>query len=362
MEQVDYLIVTENATRGQEIITNQRKDMLKDLGYSVKIACFSNKKNSEIIYPSGLRFQLTRHAKTYHHIKTAIKYRNRLLDYLGQVNPSAIEFFCPETLLLQKIKSLNNSKIVASFDQPFGVKKFIGSKLLSYLESQKFHHVDLIISLTEFGKQFLINKYGIENAKIVHIPTAFNKSEIYEPDFSDGDFAISYCPSIMAWRKGLDILVKAWRGIHKDKKLIVTGIDELNAMHFLRKEGLEIPGNIEFVGMLNREKYLKILASSSYFISSSRWEDYGLAVVEALACGKVVISTPTPGPSELLRKIDQRLISPTFSPFELSNTIELYEKQIEKQEVQKRIRDIIEEYEYSAVRKEFKAKVIKKLF
>lgn len=42
MEKIDYLIVTENATLGQKMYTNQRKEMLEDLGYAAKIVCFTS--------------------------------------------------------------------------------------------------------------------------------------------------------------------------------------------------------------------------------------------------------------------------------------------------------------------------------
>jgi glycosyltransferase involved in cell wall biosynthesis len=354
MEQVDYLLVVENATPGQQAYSLQRRRMLEELGFSTKVLCFlkdgDSKKQRSISFIGSIR-----HEKIFYHLKTAALYKRELSSSLNHVKPRVIEFFSPNTLILQR--NLGNVKTVVSFDLPFGVKSFRGTWLLQILEKKKFGNADLILPWTRFGKNFLIKEYGLESDKIEQIPFALEDGNLGGIKMSDGGFAISYCSKGMMRRKGLDILIKAWNMVGFDKRLIVTGVDMESASNFLGDMSLKIPSNVEFTGMLSHDDYLKTLAASSFFISASRWEDFGIAVLEALSLGKPVVSTPTIGPSELLRDIDENLISPSFSPGDLASSIEYLEELKSVKEMKKRIKKVTQMYGYNRVKSVFNEKV-----
>lgn len=343
MEKIDYLIVTENATLGQKMYTNQRKEMLEDLGYAAKIVCFTS--------PS-IKITLD-------FLRIAYIYKKNLEKYLNRVKPEIVEFYCPSTLILQNKKLIKNFKTIASFDLPFGVNIWhFGSSLLHYLENKKFHEVDLIISLTKYGKHFLINKYGIEEKKIVHIPYALDARKIKSYKVSDEGFALSYCSKDRLERKGLDILIKAWSLLPKNKKLVITGLDKIDATHYLNKKNIKVPNNVKLIGLLTREKYLNTLTKSSFFVSASRFEEFGQIIIEALSLRKPVVSTPTIGPSEFLQEIDKKLISPSFSPIDLANTIKYLEEHLEDRKLQQHLWNAANNYNYSKVRNSLKKEVI----
>jgi glycosyltransferase involved in cell wall biosynthesis len=210
--------------------------------------------------------------------------------------------------------------------------------------------------LTKYGKRFLIDKYGIEEGKIIWIPYTLHPDEMgYK--ISDDGFAISYCSREMI-RKGLDILVKAWSMIHENKKLVVTGVNKEDAALYLKKKSIKIPDNIEFVGVMTRAGYVSKLARSGFYISASRFEEFGIAVLEALSYGKPVAATPTIGPSEFLREIDKNLISPSFSPVDLANTIEYIEEHVGEQRIQEDIEKYVEDYRYSNIKERLKKNVL----
>ncbi|MCK4736314.1 MAG: hypothetical protein KAT65_27930, partial [Methanophagales archaeon] len=155
MEKIDYLIVAENSTAGQRAYNNQRKRMLEELEYSVESVSFS--------IPS-IRLTLD-------FLRVAHVYKKNLEEYLKGVKPEVIEFYCPATIILQNKKIIEKYKTIASFDLPFGVNIWhFGSTILHYLENKSYREVDLILSLTKYGKRFLIDKYGIEEEKIIRIP------------------------------------------------------------------------------------------------------------------------------------------------------------------------------------------------
>lgn len=334
MQDIDYLIVAENATWGQEVYTNQRKVMLEELGYSVKT----------------IRFNSPQIRITLDFLRIAYIYKKNLEKYLKTTRPQIIEFYCPATLILQDYELLKKFKTIASFDLPFGVNMSnFGSNLLHRLERRKFRNADIIFSLTKYGGDFLRSEYQIKK-KIVQLPYVLNPEELNMIHVYDGDFAFSYCPKDRFDKKGLDILIKAWNILRTKKKLIVIGTDRACAIGYLQRKNIALPENVEFVSFLSRKEFLLLMSSCSFFISSSRFEEFGQIIIEALSFGKPVISTPTLGPSELLNDIDKELISPSFSPSDLAKTIEYLKKNPSDENIKKDLSRFMKTYNYESVK------------
>ena len=156
----------------------------------------------------------------------------------------------------------------------------------------------------------------------------------------------------------MDILIKAWSMLHENKKLVVTGVNKEDAVLYLKKKSIKIPHNIEFAGVMTRAGYLSKLARSGFYISPARFEEFGIAVLEALSYGKPVAATPTIGPSEFLQEIDKNLISPSFSPVDLANTIKYIEEHIGDQKMKQDIEKYVDNYNYSNIKERLKKNVL----
>jgi hypothetical protein len=102
-------------------------------------------------------------------------------------------------------------------------------------------------------------------------------------------------------KKGLDRVLEAWRPARRDgEQLIVAGLD-----------GDDEPG-VRYAGALPRERYRALLRRARVFVTAPRREDYGIAQLEALADGCLLVTTPSPGPYAALplaRELDPRLVS-----------------------------------------------------
>jgi hypothetical protein len=105
-------------------------------------------------------------------------------------------------------------------------------------------------------------------------------------------------------KKGLDRVLAAWAGAARaGEELVVAGLDETPAWRSER---------VRFAGMLSRAEYRALLRRSRIFVTAPRREDYGIAQLEALADGCMLVTTPAPGPYAALpvaRKLDPRLVS-----------------------------------------------------
>jgi hypothetical protein len=103
-------------------------------------------------------------------------------------------------------------------------------------------------------------------------------------------------------KKGLDRVLAAWRAARREgETLVVAGLDGRD------EEG------VRFAGLLPRPEYRALLARGRIFVAAPRREDYGMAQLEALADGCVLVTTPAPGPYAALplaRSLDPRLTGP----------------------------------------------------
>jgi glycosyltransferase involved in cell wall biosynthesis len=101
-------------------------------------------------------------------------------------------------------------------------------------------------------------------------------------------------------KKGLDRVVAAWRAARREgETLVVAGVS-----------GRDEDG-IRYAGMLAPEAYRALLRRARVFVTAPRWEDYGIAQLEALADGCVLVTNEGPGPYAALpiaRELDPRLV------------------------------------------------------
>jgi hypothetical protein len=132
-------------------------------------------------------------------------------------------------------------------------------------------------------------------AVVVPVPVAPSGAPAAERDIA----AITYGANPA--KKGLDRVLTAWAIARRpDEQLIVAGLD-----------GAATEG-VRFTGMLPREEYRALLRRTRVFVCAPRREDYGIAQLEALADGCVLVTTPSPGPYAALpvaRALDARLVS-----------------------------------------------------
>jgi hypothetical protein len=102
-------------------------------------------------------------------------------------------------------------------------------------------------------------------------------------------------------KKRLDYILEGWqRARRPGETLLVAGVDA----------GEPVDG-VEWTGRLPAAEYRALLRRTRVFVAAPRREDYGIAQLEALADGCMLVTTPAPGPYpalELARRLDRRLV------------------------------------------------------
>jgi glycosyltransferase involved in cell wall biosynthesis len=114
-------------------------------------------------------------------------------------------------------------------------------------------------------------------------------------------------------KRGLDVLCAAWAvAAPEGARLVVGGIDRPDALRWLSRQGVAEPAGVEFAGAVPRERWIALVAGSRAYVSAARYEDWGVAQMEALAAGTPLVTVPTPGPNAALpiaRKLAPELIA-----------------------------------------------------
>jgi hypothetical protein len=104
-------------------------------------------------------------------------------------------------------------------------------------------------------------------------------------------------------KRRLDLVLAAWsRAKRPGEKLVVAGLERY----------APIPAGVELAGRMAPADYRALLRRARVFVTAPRREDYGIAALEALADGCLLVTTPAPGgyPAlDLARQLDPRLVT-----------------------------------------------------
>jgi glycosyltransferase involved in cell wall biosynthesis len=136
--------------------------------------------------------------------------------------------------------------------------------------------------------------------------------------------AVAYTPDPKA--KGLDLLCQAWAlAAVPDARLEVFGIERDHARRRLRRTGVVEPPNVHWAGSVPPRDFHAKLARCWAFVTSARWEDFGMTQLEALALGALLVCTATEGPFEagaIARELDPRLVAKDQGPEALASCLD----------------------------------------
>jgi glycosyltransferase involved in cell wall biosynthesis len=103
--------------------------------------------------------------------------------------------------------------------------------------------------------------------------------------------------------KGLDLLVEAFSGINSEAKLVIAGPDDKDGCREKVAElveGLGLSGRVILSAPLYASEKLQAFVDADLFVLPSRYESFGNAAAEAIACGTPVLVTDECGIAPLV--------------------------------------------------------------
>ena len=170
--------------------------------------------------------------------------------------------------------------------------------------------MDRLIAVSEEIRNGLTGRLWIPDDRITVIRNGIDtaraetlaKEPLSHEWFADGGPPVLLGVGRVVPQKGFDVLLKAFASARKKKhlRLVILGTGPAEHLASLEAlaESLGVTADVDFHGAVsNPYPYYK---AASLFVLSSRWEGMSNALLEAMACGCPVVSTVTPGSSELL--------------------------------------------------------------
>ena len=105
--------------------------------------------------------------------------------------------------------------------------------------------------------------------------------------------------------KQLELLIDAWPDIHTyapDATLVIAGSGDLQYVRELRARAVHLGPEVTFTGFVEGEQKAEIFRKAALFVLPSLHENFGIAVLEALAAGLPAVITPQVQLSEFVRE------------------------------------------------------------
>lgn len=170
------------------------------------------------------------------------------------------------------------------FDLWFQNRVLAGASAIHYTAEEEMHLAEPYVH----GAPGVVIPNGLDPADYAALP-AKGSFRARHPEI--GDRKILLFLSRINFKKGLDILAKAVGQLaRQDLHLVIAGPDGgylAETRRFVAEAG--IASRTTFTGMLTGQDKLAAFADASLFILPSYSENFGIAVVEAMACGVPVL-------------------------------------------------------------------------
>jgi phosphatidyl-myo-inositol alpha-mannosyltransferase len=180
---------------------------------------------------------------------------------------------------------LSGEDMQRKYRLPFKLAETIGLKVYQYF---------IVTTLFMKNKVLGINK----NAKVEILENGIDKSLLNNKRIAVSPKHILYLGRIEINQKGLDILIESYKSICRKIKypLIIAGSgtdsEEFKLRQLIDKSGLA--NKIHFVGRVEGEIKNHLLQDSLCLVMPSRFESFGIVVLEAFAFGVPVVTFSIP--------------------------------------------------------------------
>ncbi len=289
------------------IITDSQAGRPPVFPLSPKVKHIDLETDFDIQYHHGLMM------RAFYYFSLMRRYKKRLTKVLNEIRPDFVLTTLGRDMdFLPKIKDgsikIGESHIAKHFTRNFHLMEQRGfpyKQIAHYWrrkQEKAVRRLDALVVLTGYDAESWAT---VRQAEVIPNPSPFTPEH-----FSSGQNKQIISVGRLNEQKGYDMLIEAWSLVaakYPDWKLNIYGEgllrNELDAL--IKEKKIEQSLHIYAPTPDIAEKY----AESSLYVMSSRFEGFGLVLIEAMACGVPCISFDCPyGPSDIIRHSEDGLL------------------------------------------------------
>lgn len=181
---------------------------------------------------------------------------------------------------------------------------------LSHLDRSLSLNTDMVVANSSFTARQVERVYGLGCATVAYPPV---DTSFFTPGDRVREEAILTVAALSKFKR-LDVLVRVFARVVKTQPQLVYHVvgtgDEADSLHALAAS-LGIADKIVFHGAVNQQQLRDLYRRSLLFLHGGIDEPFGMAPLEAIACGTPVIAHNSGGPAEYISDSCGRLMNET---------------------------------------------------
>ena len=148
---------------------------------------------------------------------------------------------------------------------------------------------------------------GIQASNFTTVPNMIDVEKFpYTPLPENSTFTFGYMANMVP-DKGHRTLLQAFKEV-KNARLLLAGDGPLRKQLQELASAYGMDDRVEFVGTVPREKAYEFFQGIDAFVHPSRYETFGIVLIEALSTGRPIVATRCGGPNDIVRKEDGLLV------------------------------------------------------
>jgi glycosyltransferase involved in cell wall biosynthesis len=212
-------------------------------------------------------------------------------------------------LLLRKL----NPGIIHCHEPDIGkiIRAGVGKKIYTIhdvgIPTTFYHHFDSLVAISDAVKQDVASRFNRPIKTVYNgIDTSsFKKREDY--NVGNEQIKLVQLSRLMHEKKGQDILLQALQHIKQQFGYTNFSLDFVGSgesLDYLKDlaADLDLAAQVNFLGERNRDWLFDNLAQYHLLVQPSRYEGFGLTILEGFAAGLPVLASDIEGPAEIINR------------------------------------------------------------